>query len=182
MKGLRRVGVYPIKKNEEKEYEAGVEIKLTGAQNLTKDVQTSENNIYADDELFDKITDFTSENLELTLAQLPLDMEAKLLGAKEEEDDPGVYNFGKDDVAPEYALVYAGLKGDGTFRMFKHPVVKVNKIKVDMKSKDESGDIQPYVLSITSMARKCDGRYRIVKDSADENITWLDTIEQITIT
>lgn len=177
LKGLRAVRLFPITTNDLTTYATGTKKSLPGAQELTKDVSRGEYTIYADDETYDTGSNFQYEDLELTLAELTLELEAAISGGTY-DDTTKTYTFHKDDSAPEYALGYAALKADVTFRQFMHYCAKMMSINVSHKTTGEGNDIQVYKIKFRCTPRKCDGKVRDVQDSATEAYTWLDTVKQ----
>ena len=109
--------------------------------------------------------------------RLTPELEAQLSGGTFDETTK-VYSFKTNDTAPEFAFGYAALKLDGTYRMFKHYVVKLMSVSVSHSSKGDSGDIQAYELTLRSTQRQADGKVRDIKDSEDASYEWLGQIEQ----
>ena len=178
LKGFCGARLWPITANNATTYTPGVMISLLGAQGLTKDVSRSEYTIYADDGVYDSGADFQYEDLELTLAELPLDIEAKIAGGTYDETDK-TYTFKNTDVAPEYALGYAARRVDGEYRMFKHYSVKLLSIKIDHTTIGDNKDVQAYKLTFRATQRNADGAVRIIKDSSDKTYTWLNTVDAL---
>lgn len=177
LKGFRAARLWPITENTSDSYTTGAKIDLPGAQALTKEVSRSEFTIYADDGVYDSGSDFQYEDLTVTLAELTPELEAELSGGDYDEVDDS-YTFKNTDVAPEFGFGYAAMKMDGTYRMFKHYVVKLLSIKIDHQTRGDGNDIQAYELTLRGVQRKADGKIRITQDSATSSYAWLDTIEQ----
>ena len=53
LKGLSGIKIFEILENTEKEYKVGEAINIPYAQKLTRDIQSSSDPIYADDEIYD---------------------------------------------------------------------------------------------------------------------------------
>ena len=177
LKGFCAARLWPITKNDAEAYSTGTMVPLPGAQQLTKDTSRSEYTIYADDGVYDSGSDFQYEDLTFTVAELTPELEAQLSGGTFDETTK-VYSFKTNDTAPEFAFGYAALKLDGTYRMFKHYVVKLMSVSVSHSSKGDSGDIQAYELTLRSTQRQADGKVRDLKDSEDSSYEWLGQIEQ----
>lgn len=180
LKGLREINLFPIVTNTAEAYSVGEILKLIGAQQLSKEDQVEEYIIYADDDVYDSGTEYKYTDLELTLAELDLAAEAQLTGGLY-ETETGVYSARNVDVAPEYALAYAALFKGG-YRLFRHYVVKLMKVKVDHSTKGENNEIAPYTLSFRIFPRKIDGNYRDVKDVAFvDGFGWIQIIEALPV-
>lgn len=177
LKGFCAARLWPITTNSEEAYATSTMVPLPGAQQLTKDTSRSEYTIYADDGVYDSGSDFQYEDLTFTVAELTPELEAKLSGGSYDETEK-VYTFKASDLAPEFAFGYAAMKLDGTYRMFKHYVVKLLSVKVDHASKGDTGDIAAYQLTLRATQRKADGKIRDISDSTGTNYDWLNQIEQ----
>lgn len=180
LKGFRAARLWPITTNDDTAYATGTVVALVGAQNLTKDVNRNEFTIYADDGVYASGSEFQYEDLAVTLAELPLEVEAKLSGGTYSEQDK-TYLFKNTDTAPEFAFAYAAATIDGEYRMFKHYVVKLISVKVEHKTKGDDNDIQAYELTFRATQRQADGAVRITKDSTDKTYDWINTIDQVEV-
>ncbi|HNZ62772.1 MAG TPA: hypothetical protein PKH23_00340 [Bacillota bacterium] len=181
LKGLREINLFPVVTNTEDGYSVGEILRLPAAQQLTRDDQTDEYTIYADDGVYDSGTDYKYSDITITVAELALDTEAKLTGGLYAEPD-GIYSARNLDEAPEYALAYAALYKGG-YRLFRHPVAKLMNVKVDHATKGEGNEIAPYVLTFRVYHRKIDGTYREIKDvEYNDGFTWIQGIEPLPVT
>ena len=180
LKGFCAARVWPVTVNNSTTYTTGLMIALLGAQGLTKDTTSNEFSVPADDGIYDSGADFQYEDLEFTVAELPLDIEAKLSGGTYNEEEQ-TYLFKNKDTAPEYAFGYAALQVGGQYRMFKHYVTKLMKIKVDHTTKGQNNDIASYKLTFRATQRMADGGVRFEKDSTDKTYAWLDTIDSLPV-
>lgn len=176
LKGFSRLTIFPITTNDEESYIVGAAIKVPSAQSLAKEEQSSEEDILADDGIWDTDTDITGENITLTLAELSNELRAKLRGGTYDEDTK-IYSFKRGDVAPELACSYRGLLADGTYRMFKQYRFKVSTIKMDLETKGNSK--KSVEITGKFLDRACDGKFYDIKDTEEGNadLTWLDTID-----
>ena len=117
LKGFSRLSIFPILENTETSYKVGTKVPVISAQKLSKEEQSTEDEILADDEIWDIDTDVTGETVTITLAELSNELRAKLKGGTYDEQTK-TYSFKKGDVAPELACSYRGLLADGTYRMW----------------------------------------------------------------
>lgn len=181
LKGFSRLKIFPIVKNTLEEYAVGTGIVIPSAQKLSKEIDSAEENIYADDEVWDVDKTVNGEKFTLTLKELPNDLRAKLEGGKYDETTKE-YNFATTDNAPEFACTYRGLLADGTYRMFRQYRCLVTKIKMDLETKG-SGNNGAVEIEGMFMARTYDNRLFGIKDTevGNADLTWLDTIPSVPV-
>ncbi len=172
LKGFCGLRLWPVLQNTAAGYIVGTPLAMPEGQSLTKEVNKEDYTVYADDRIYDTGADYNYEDLTVGIAELPLDLEAKLQGSEYDEETK-VYTFSSMDVAPEYALGYAARQLSGNYRMFVHFSVKLMSVKVDHNTKGASNDIQPYTLTFRNMQKVKDGAVRIQKDSTDKTYAWL---------
>lgn len=176
LKGFSKLTIFPLTENTLEKYLVGEGIRIPSAQKLSKDLDSSEENIYADDEIWDIDKTVNGESFTLTLKELPNDLRAYLEGGKYSEET-GEYDFSTTDNAPEFACTYRGLLADGTYRMFRQYRCKVNKIKMDLETKG-NGNNGSVEIEGMFMPRAYDNKLFTIKDTKEGNVelTWLDTI------
>ena len=177
LKGFSRFSIFPITTNTEESYIVGTKIKVPSAQSLSKEEQANEEDIFADDEVWDTDSDVTGENVTFTLVELSNELRAQLRGGTYDEETK-TYSFKKGDVAPELACSYCGLLADGTYRMWKQYRFKVSTVKMDLNTKG-NGNRAGVEITGKFLNRACDGKFYDIKDTATGNadLTWLDTID-----
>ncbi len=181
LKGFSGFKLFPITKNTETEYSVGTGVPIPYAQSLSKDLESSENPIYADDDIYDTGIDVTGETFTLTLAQLPDELRSKLEGGTYNETT-GEYDFAITDESPEFACTYKGLLSNGNYKMYRQYRAKVTKIKVDLNTKG-SGNNQVVSVEGKFMARACDKKLVTTKESTQaSDLTWLNNIPTVTAT
>lgn len=178
LKGFSGFKLFPITKNTKTEYSVGAGISIPYAQSLTKDLQSSDNPIYADDDIYDTGIDITGESFTLTLAELPDELRAKLEGGTYNEETKE-YDFSTTDEAPEFACTYRGLLSNGNYKMYRQYRAKVSKIKVDLNTKG-NGNAQSVSIEGKFMSRAYDKKLVTTKESTQgSDLTWLDTIPTV---
>lgn len=181
LKGFSKFKMFPIIDDTVEKYSVGTGVSIPYVQSLSKDMETSEETIYADDEVYDIDKTVNGEKFTLTLAELPNDLRAKLEGGKYDETTKE-YSFATTDNAPEFACTYRGLLSDGTYRMYRQYRCKVSTVKVDLNTKgDNKGN--SYTIEGMFMSRACDSKLRVMKDTEEGNaeLTWLDTIPSVPV-
>ena len=178
LKGFDGARLWPVTANTKTNYTTGEKILMAGAQNLTKSTTGQDYTIYADDGVYASGSDYQYEDLTFKVAELSLEVEAKLQGSAYDSESSS-YTFKNADVAPEFAFGYAAQRLDHEYRMFIHYAVKLMSVKVDHSPRPDGTDIQAYELTFRNTQRKADGAVRKVMDSDDGTYTALDTIDNI---
>ena len=175
LKGFTGARFWPLAKNTSTNYEFGPKVPMDGAQNLTKDVSSQDVLVYADDGVYYAGSDYQYEDMNFTVAELPLEVQATLQGA-DYDDTKKEYTFKTTDAAPEFAFGYAARRLDGEYRMFVHFAVRVTKITVEHRPRPDGTDIQAYQLTLRNTQRNADGAVRRERDSIDKTYAALDTM------
>lgn len=176
LKGFSRLKIFPLTENTLEKYLVGEGVLIPSAQKLSKDMDSSEENIYADDEIWDVDKIVNGEKFNLTLKELNNELRALLEGGKYDETTKE-YDFSTTDNAPEFACTYRGLLADGTYRMFRQYRCKVSKVKMDLETKG-SGNNGAVEIEGMFMSRAIDSKLFTIKDTEAGNadLTWLDEI------
>lgn len=179
LKGFSKFSIFPILENTETSYKVGTRVPVISAQKLSKEEQSTEDEILADDEIWDIDSDVTGETVTITLAELSNELRAKLKGGTYNSETK-TYSFKKGDVAPELACSYRGLLADGTYRMWKQYRFKVSKIKMDLETKG-NGNKGGVEITGNFLNRSCDGLFYDIQDTEERNkgLSWLDTIAEV---
>nr|DAU97273.1 MAG TPA: tail tube protein [Caudoviricetes sp.] len=179
LKGFSKFSIFPILENTETSYKVGTRVPVISAQKLSKEEQSTEDEILADDEIWDIDSDVTGETVTITLAELSNELRAKLKGGTYNSETK-TYSFKKGDVAPELACSYRGLLADGTYRMWKQYRFKVSKIKMDLETKG-NGNKGGVEITGNFLNRSCDGLFYDIQDTEEGNkgLSWLDTIAEV---
>lgn len=179
LKGFSKFTLFPITKNTADEYAVDAGIAIPYVQSLSKDIDSSETDIHADDDIYAKEKTFNGENFTLTLAELGDELRPYLEGGVYNEDTKE-YDFSTLDEAPEFACTYRGLMGNGNYKMFRQYRAKVSKIKVDLNTKG-NGNSASVSVEGTFMGRAYDNKLITTKESTkSEDLIWLDTIPAVT--
>lgn len=179
LKGFSKFSIFPILENTETSYNVGTRVPVISAQKLSKEEQSTEDEILADDEIWDIDSVVTGETVTITLAELSNELRAKLKGGTYNSETK-TYSFKKGDVAPELACSYRGLLADGTYRMWKQYRFKVSKIKMDLETKG-NGNKGGVEITGNFLNRSCDGLFYDIQDTEEgnEGLSWLDTIAEV---
>lgn len=182
LKGFSRFKLFPLTKNSLTEYAVGEGTLIPSAQKLSKEIDSSEENIYADDEVWDVDKTVNGEKFTLTLKELSNELRALIEGGTYDETTKE-YSFATTDNAPEFACTYRGLLADGTYRMFRQYKAVVTKVKMDLETKG-NGNNGSVEIEGMFMSRTYDNKLFVTKDTTTGNtdLTWLDTIPTVPTT
>ena len=178
LKGFSKFSIFPVTKNDGTTYTTGEKVAIPWAQSLTRDEARSEYTIFADDTIYDTGSDYTGTTIDVVFAELPLSLKAQLEGAAYDETEKE-YIHATTDIAPEFALTFAGLMLSGEYRMFKYYVAKVVSIKSDLQTKGDGTEIQTYTVSFRATQRIADNAIYTKKESEGKVTTWLDVVDNI---
>ena len=182
LKGFSRFMYFPLVDNTLEKYSVGEGVLIPSVQKLSKEIDSEEENIYADDEVWDIDKTVNGEKFTLTLKELSNELRALLEGGTYDKTTKE-YHFKTTDNAPEFACTFRGLLADGTYRMWRKYKCKVTKIKMDLETKGSSKDGAVEIEGMF-MSRTCDSELEAIKDTEAGNadLTWLDTIPSVPIT
>jgi phi13 family phage major tail protein len=180
IKGFSGLRVWPVTANTASTYTTGAKVDIPTAVSASTDRKSEDYELPADDGIYDSGSEFKSEDIEVVVQELPLDLESKLDGADYDEET-GVYSWGPETaVAPNYALGFRALKRDGTYRMIQYYFGKVVSIKVDYKNRIENKDGSRYTIRFSMFPRLADGQHIRKKDTTTgADLIWLDTVDAI---
>ena len=178
LQGFSRLKLFPVIENTAGKYAVGQGFDLPNAQSMTKDTDSTESKIYADDMLYLNMKSWNGLNVTITLAEMELKMMADL-GFGTYDDKTKTLKWNPQGKNREFALTFRCLMANGSFRMMKMFSFVVNEIsETGANTKGESGDINAYQLIGTFTARKVDDIPGEIHDGTD--MEWLNTIEAVT--
>lgn len=178
LKGLSGIKVFELLENTESAYSVGEGISIPYAQQLTRDIKSSSNTDYADDEIYEDEEIFEGEDFELQIPEAELSLFPILEGGNF-DNTTKEYSWGPDDQGKEYAMTFKSKKKDGNYRMFRYYRVKFKKVKQDLQTQDNGSTKAVLTISGTFHKRSLltDPKVRVYKDSLNTaDLTWLDTI------
>nr|DAZ27990.1 MAG TPA: major tail protein [Caudoviricetes sp.] len=178
LRGLSGIKVFELLENTETSYKVGEATSIPYAQKLTRDVQTSNEPIYADDEVYDDEEVFEGENFELEIPEAELTLMPILEGGNY-DDESKEYSWGPDDQTKDYAMTFKAKRKDGNYRMFRYYRCKFKKVKQDLQTQDNGTQVSVLTISGTFYKRALltDPKVRTYKDSTQSSdLVWLDTV------
>lgn len=151
----------------------GVVLGRLVTANLT--VNTASGELYADDELAERIEVFSSGNLAMETDELSDENAAEIYGCKVEL---GTVTYNKDDVAPRGALAYFKVKiisGKQSFKVFYYPQVSAVLGNDNAQTRGSTITFQTTNTSFTIFAdSEGDWRQTKVFETVDEAQDWIN--------
>ena len=177
LQGFSRVKMFPVTKNDATGYKVGEGFDVPEAQEMTRDMDTSETKINADDRIYLNMKSWNGINSTITFVEMSLEMIAKL-GFGTYDEDTGTLKADPQGQNKEYAMTFQCLMTDGSYRRYKMFSFKINEIKeTGIKTKGDGSDINKYQMVGTFTGRVVDKSPYEVNDGTDT--AWLDTIEPV---
>jgi phi13 family phage major tail protein len=176
--GFSGLKLFPVTQNDANGYAVGPGFDLPGAQEMTKDPDSSETKIYADDTIYLNFTAWNGLKTTITIAEMTLEMMARL-GFGIYDEDTGELAWNPQGQNLSFALALRLLRADGNYRMQKMYNFTVSEVKESgTKSKGSGDTVNPYQLTGTFTTRAFDGLPGAIKDTVTAaDLTWLDTID-----
>lgn len=165
--GLRDVYIAILKSDEVGKAEYEVPKRIVGAMKANINPNASSATLFADDGPMDTASTLGNIELELGLADLPLDVQAELLGHSYDEET-GVLSKAANDVAPWVAVGFRSLKSDGAYRYFWLTKGKFSVQEEGIETKGDSVNFQTPTIKGSFAKRTADDKWEITADSANE--------------
>ncbi|KEH91586.1 phi13 family phage major tail protein' (plasmid) [Clostridium botulinum C/D str. BKT12695] len=163
LKGLRGFRVVELTKDEDGTVEYGKEIKkLIGARSVKVVPKTSSAELYGDDQLLESNSAIGAINVEIDLAELPLELRAFLKGNTYKD---GVLIENKSDTSPKIALGFVAAKSQKGDRMAWLTKGTAEPIEDESKTQTDKVDYQTQKIKFKFMPRISDGLYKITADT-----------------
>lgn len=191
LRGLSGIKIREVIEDTETTYRTGdTVIDIPYAQKLTRDVQTSSEKTYADDEIYDDEEVFDGEDFELEVPEAELDLMA-IFENGEYDKDTKEYHWSGEGTGKDYAMTFKAKRKDGLYRMFRYYRCKFKKAKQDLQTQDNGTQVATVTISGTFYRRRLletiNGKImpnvRTIKDAETvEDLTWLDEIPSVPAT
>lgn len=140
--------------------------KVPGAINAGINPNSSLGTLFADNGPYETASTIGEIGLELNVADLPLELQAKVLGHK---IVGGVLKRNKEDIPPWVAVGFKSLKSNGKYRYTWLHKGKFSSPEQSNATKGDSIEFQTPTISGSFVARECDGdwEYQIDEDHVD---------------
>ena len=152
--------------------------KIAGA--ITVDIQPSSNSntLYADDAPFAVATALGEITVSIELADLPLKVQADLLGHSISD---GVMTASASDKAPYVAILFESAKHDGSTRYVKLLKGMFKEPQESPTTKTDSPEFVTSTIEGTFIAREYDQKWKLTADTSDPTFTgaqnWYSSVE-----
>lgn len=185
--GLKGIMFYPVEVDSEDAYEVGPGFAVPAAQSSGAELDLREGQIDADDTVYADISEEKGATYTLTLAELPLALQAKVEGGTY---DPTLkrYDFPNGTTRPTFAVreIIQFIKNQG-WRVNYATHCEVLRVQMagDSNTRGDSVEINAAQVLLYSKPRLCDGQ-RVVKyepaDQAELAAAEADFIKGVTAT
>ena len=182
LRGFRKLSFFPVVEDTYEKYEVGERIYLEGAKEMTREQDTSEDPIYADDGLYANIVNFNGIKSTITVADTSLPLLAKL-GFGEFDETTKEFKANPQGLGKSFAVSFLCEMLGGECRMFKFFNFTISSIQEDsVKTKGKDGSSSAIKIDGIFTKRKIDDEIYFVKDSEDKNFDWINTIGNLPTT
>ena len=186
--GLRDLHYIKLKKDDDKgvEYDYGTggtdkPKQIAGAINARISPTSNTATLYADDGPDEVATALGEITVELNVKDLPLDVQADLLG---HTVTSGVMYRSADDVAPYVAIGFRSVKSNGKYRYVWLYKGKFNLPEQEYKTKEDTPEFQTPTITGTFVKRIYDDAWQAIVDEDDldpdnpeiDVDDWFDTV------
>lgn len=141
---------------------------IAGAISANINPNASTGTLFADDGPFETATTIGQIEVELNVADLPLEVQAELLGHTYKN---GVLIRKAGDVPPWVAIGFKSLKSNGKFRYTWLAKGKFNIPEQNNQTKGDSVEFQTPTITGSFVKRECDDEWERHIDEDDENFT-----------
>ncbi|MCL2616026.1 MAG: hypothetical protein FWD96_00110 [Defluviitaleaceae bacterium] len=171
LRGLSNVSLAPVIRNTQVGYEVGEPFALPWVLYMSLNQEIARNTVWADDDVYVDMANYMGTHVTISLAELSLDLFAKLGMGTIDEDDGSVY-WNPGITNKEFFMSFACLQANNEYRMHRMFVFTVDEIRQGVLSPiDSSGRISHYELVGKFIPRRLDGKAAQILDG--ENLAWL---------
>lgn len=141
---------------------------ISGAISAKISPKSDTQTLYADDGAFETVTQLGEIDIEIEVADLPLQVQAALLGHTVTN---GVLEAKNSDVAPYVAIGWRSLKSNGKYRYYWLLKGKFELPDEEAQTKEDKAKFQTAKIKGTFMARIYDGKYKLVGDEDEQSFS-----------
>lgn len=141
---------------------------ISGAISAKVSAKTDTQTLYADDGAFETTSSLGEISVELEMADLPLSVQAELLGHTLTN---GVLEGKNTDVAPYVAIGWRSLKSNGKYRYFWLLKGKFEIPDDESQTKEDKAKFQTAKIKGTFVCRVYDGKWKLVGDEDESGFT-----------
>jgi len=176
LQGFSRLKLFPMVSNSTEAYTVDTEsaFLIPWVQDMTRDNDTSEATIYADDTLYLNVKNWNGIRSTITVAELSLEMMA-LLGFGEYDAAEGSLKWNPQGRNLEFGVTFRCLQTNGKYRMMRMFSFKVDEVReTSIRTRGDNVAINAYQLIGTFANRVIDSSPGEIHDG--DNMAWLDVI------
>lgn len=141
----------------------GTPIAVPGLRSVGVDVASESATIFGDDAPYDTATALGEITVSLELAELPLSVQADLLGHTYDSTNHTLVSKG-DDAPPYVAIMFAGTTSDGGNRGVKLYKGKFSEPSDEYATKEENIEFQPQSIEGKFVVLKNNNEYKLQQD------------------
>lgn len=163
--GLRDVYIAILKSDAVGKAEYETPERIVGAIKANINPNASSATLFADDGPMDTASTLGEIELELGIADLPLQTQAKILGHSY-DDATGLLSKAATDVAPWLAVGFRSLKSDGSYRYFWLTKGKFSVQEEGIETKGDSVNFQTPTIKGSFAKRTADDKWELTADSS----------------
>lgn len=175
--GFSRLSLFPVLQNNTEGYKVGARFGLSWAQEMSKETDSSETKIYADDMLYANIKVFNGLNATITMVEMPLKT-YETLGFGTYNEETRTLKWNPQGENKEYAATFRCKQLSGEYRMYSMFSFTPNELKESgIKTNGDGTQVVTFQLIGTFTPRKYDDLPGEIHDGAD--IEWLDTVDSV---
>lgn len=141
---------------------------ITGAISAKISPKSDTQTLYADDGAFETASQLSEISVELELADLPLTVQAALLGHTVSN---GVLEAKSTDQAPYVAIGWRSLKSNGKYRYYWLLKGKFEIPDDESQTKEDKANFQTAKIKGTFVCRIYDGKWKLVGDEDESGFS-----------
>lgn len=138
-------------------------VKIAGAVTATITPNVNSDTFYADDGPMDTVTALGEVEVSIGVGDLPLEVEAALLG-QTVDATTGTITKKSTDVAPYVAIGFKSLKSNGKYRYVWLVKGKFREMEENFETKGETVNFQPASIVGAFVRREADSAWKHVTD------------------
>ena len=179
LQGFSRLKLFPVLRNNTEEYIVDTEnaFLVPWVQDMTRDNDTSEASIYADDTLYLNVKNWNGIRSTITVAELTLEMMAQL-GFGEYDSSTGSLKWNPQGRNLEFGATFRCLQTNGSYRMIRMFSFKVDEVReTAIHTRGDNVAINAYQLIGMFANRVIDSSLGEIHDG--DNMAWLDDIPRV---
>lgn len=141
-------------------------VRVVGAITANINPNSSSSTLFADDGPMDTAATLGEIELEIGVADIPLEQQALILGHNY-DSATGILSKGANDIAPWLAVGFRSLKSDGSYRYYWLTKGKFSTPEEDIETKGDSVNFKTPTVTGKFAKRLSDDKWEITADSSN---------------